>query len=239
MEWSGMAVPKQCNEAASICKDCYPTSPCLKQKEKATPAAGPGQTIKTEVVDKPAITTTISFPITDEEAAKPAVRKSLTDGMAKSIGVANEKVKIGSINGKVATVTTTKTTTSTSTSTARRRDRGRGRRRLAGSEVEFIIIADSEGALVALKTKVVASAAAGSIVRYIQEAAETNGVLTAALKTMEPKVTIPPPTTTSAKVTVTTIVDKNDTTLNAAASLPASGSTASAICLAMIAILVA
>jgi len=192
-----------------------------------TPAPVPeGMYAKTEVVEQAALEAKMTFPFKgDEVKNSPAVQGALKDGMAAAVGVEAGNVQIAAVDGKKL---------------------DEGRRLADGAEITFIIIADNAADLEALSTDLVAAAAGGSIVANIQKAAAANGVLTPALKSMEPKVTIEKPTTTTVKVTVVTIVTgeapptkaptkKPDDNMNAGNSVaPAFGSVMAIVVLSML-----
>jgi len=197
----------------------------LPPTKTPTPAPVPeGMYAKTEVVEKAALEAKMTFPFKgDEVRNSPAVKGALIDGMAAAVGVEAGNVQIAAVDGK-------------------KLDEGR---RLADAEITFIIIADNAADLAALSTDLVAAAAGGSIVANIQKAAAANGVLTAALKAMEPEVIIETPTTTTVKVTVVTIVTgeaptkaptkKPDDNMNAGNSVaPAFGSVMAIVVLSML-----
>jgi len=196
----------------------------LPPTKAPTPAPVPkGMYAKTKVVQKKALKAKMKFPFEGEEVENSlAVQGALTDGMAAAVGVEKENVQIGAVDGKKL---------------------GEGRR-LADAEITFIIIADNAADLEALSKDVVAAAKEGSIVANVQKAAAANGVLTAGLKAMTLSQIITAPETTTVPVTVVIYLKGDDPTkkpddnLNAA-SLPALSSMASAICLAMITVLVA
>merc|ERR1711865_943710 len=111
-------------------------------------------------------------------------------------------------------------------------------------KIEFRIIStdNSDAAVEQLAKNVEAAALEGSIVANIQKHANANGVLTAALKAMERKQTI---TTTKEEITVTvTYIEAappstlTPTLAFSSASLPALSAMASAVCLALVTILV-
>jgi len=187
-----------------------------------TPAPVPeGSYAKTVIVEKQALEVKMPFPITGAAlTASPALQKSMTDGMATALGMKKENCKIDAVDGKKLS----------------------SRRRLAETtEVTFIIIADTAADFATLSDDVVLAAKEGSIVANIQKAAASNGVLTAALKVMNPEVTIETPKTTTVKVTVVTYLEgddptkKPDDTMNAGNSVaPAFGSVMAIVVLSML-----
>jgi len=197
----------------------------LPPTKSPTPqATNAGDVFKTKKVTKKTVLAEIAFPFTPEEISNPSVRKSLTDGVADALGTARENVEISKVGGVAQ------------------------RRRLADTKIEFRIIStdNSDAAVEQLAKNVEAAALEGSIVANIQKHANANGVLTAALKAMERKQTI---TTTKEEITVTVtyIEAASPSTLTptlaptvafSSASLPALSAMASAVCLALVTILV-
>merc|ERR1711865_793817 len=132
-------------------------------------------------VTKQALDVPIKFPITKEQAKDPTMQKSLTVGMAKSLGLKDEAVTITHVGGEAV------------------------RRRLAADlEITFQITIE-EATTTDLEANIKTAAAEGSIVAAIQEEASTNGVLTQSLNDMP--IVIPAPTVTVKTVKVN-VVDK-------------------------------
>lgn len=145
-----------------------------------TPVPEAGKVYKTTVkkVVRPVVVVPISLPLSTEEAQDPVMQKSLTDGMADSLGVDKNSVKIDTIDGvPVAS------------------------RRLADDiEITFKVEAKEATDATKLASTIEAAATSGHIVANIQEQAAQNGVLTPAMKDM-PRA-LPPPVTKQETITV-------------------------------------
>jgi len=173
-------------------------------KSPTPPPTKKGQTVETKQVEKKAVTTTIPFPFTADEAKSPAVQKSVSDGTADALGMERKFVKISKIGGVAV-----------------------GRRLADSISFEFQIISNdaSPAAMTKLAENVKAAASEGSIVANIQKQAAANGVITAALKSMTREVTVTT-TESTATVTVTVVVTPTPepTVLNGATAVSISQS---------------
>jgi DNA-binding beta-propeller fold protein YncE len=146
----------------------------------------------TVVVEKEVtiVATTLSFPLTAAEAANPAMQASLAEGMAASLGLETDAVSITHINGVAV---------------PRRRLEGHAARKLAVAEITFAIQSPtSESRLVdELKSVVADVATSGLLVKNIQKKAAANGMLVAALQSMESALPTPVVEASREIVTVT------------------------------------
>merc|ERR1712086_677460 len=133
-------------------------------------------------VTKQALDVPIKFPITKEQAKDPTMQKSLTVGLAKSLGLKNEAVTITHVDGEAV------------------------RRRLADLEITFQITIE-EATTTDLEANIKTAAAEGSIVAAIQEEANTNGILTQELLDMA---IVIPPITVVVKTVMVKVVQQID-----------------------------
>jgi hypothetical protein len=162
-----------------------------------------------------AVKAKIAFPVTPTELKSPAMRKSLTDGVAISIRLNFDDVMIEKIGGQPVAAFLEKRSLAESTA------------------IQFTIISPSEDAAQAdmLIANVQKAAESGSMVAAVQNQASKNGVLTEGLKTMPKSVAVTAEKST-ATVTVVTIevVEDKDTERptepsNSPSTLPAEPST--------------
>jgi hypothetical protein len=140
-----------------------------------------GFEIVTEQVQVQAVETALKLKLTATEAANPVMQKSITSGIAASLGLKSDSVKIIEIDGKPI------------------------RRRLATDiDIKVQITApdatEGSSALTALKNDVVAAASEGAMIANIKKEAATNNVLVQSLKDMVLEQTV---TTTTKSVTIT------------------------------------
>jgi hypothetical protein len=140
-------------------------------------------------VKKKTVKAAVELAVTEEEANTPAMKKSLQEGFAGSIGFPTDKVSIASIGGKTA----------------------ESRRLAAGTSIEFEIIAEA-ASTASLQENVKKAATSGAVVANIQKAAADNNVLTKNLKEM-PRA-LPEPTVAEAEVTVVVYVQERPPTKN-------------------------
>jgi len=148
------------------------------------PPTAEGKVYETQEIVKPVVVVPISFPLTTEEAADPVMQKSLKNGMAKSLGVDEENVRITKINGQAVAQ----------------------QRRLTDVEIEFKVIAESTDTT-ALESTIKEAATEGHIVANVQQEASSNGVLTPSLKYMDRKIAEPTIAKETIKVTVVVVKD--------------------------------
>jgi hypothetical protein len=167
-----------------------------------TPAPTPSPTyagfkVVEEKKEVQAIETALKFPLTAAEAKNPAMQKSITSGIAASLGLGSDSVKILEIDGVPL------------------------RRRLATDiDIKFQITAAEATAgsseLTTLKDDVAAAASEGAMIANIKKEAASNGVLVQSLKDMPLEQTV---VTTTKAVTIT--VQKQVLATSAAAPTPA------------------
>jgi hypothetical protein len=137
----------------------------------------------TKQVVQPVVVVPISFPLSKEEAQDPVMQKSLTDGMADSLGVDKDKVSISCIGDECGT----------------------SRRRLADDiAITFKVEAGEDTDTTKLAATIDEAATSGHIVANVQEQAASNGVLTPSMKAM-PRA-LPKPVTKAETVTKTVTV---------------------------------
>jgi hypothetical protein len=134
-------------------------------------------------VVKPVVVVPVSFPLSSEEARDPVMRKSLTDGMADSLGVEKDMVAIDAIGGLPV---------------------ARHRRLTGDLEITFKIEAQSHADTAKLAATIEKAAISGHIVANVQEQAASNGVLTPSMKAMLRA--LPKPVTKEETVIVTVTV---------------------------------
>ena len=130
-----------------------------------TPAPEVGKVYKTvtKQVVQPVVVVPISFPLSKEEAQDPVMQKSLTDGMADSLGVDKDKVSISCIGDECGT----------------------SRRRLADDiAITFKVEAGEDTDTTKLAATIDEAATSGHIVVNVQEQVAANGVLTPSMKSM-------------------------------------------------------
>jgi len=149
----------------------------------APPPAPTGMSYVTKKVEKAEIKAEVGFPVTVEQGNSAKMQAVFINGYATALGLNSANVKISKVTAK-----------------ARRLEAVSSTRRLAGSgiNVEFTATVPKESAA-AVKAGVETAASSGAIVSNIKKEAQTAGVLSAELKTMEPKVTV---TATAATVEV-------------------------------------
>merc|ERR1712028_178088 len=125
----------------------------------------------------------VTFPVTLEQAKNPVLRQSIECGIGKSIGFGCSDVAVTGAGGVSF-----------------------HRRRLASVDVDFQIMSrsDDPSAVKDLSSALVSAATEGSLVAYIQNGAEDNGMLLPALKAMKRE--LPKPTIMEAEVEVEVIV---------------------------------
>jgi hypothetical protein len=122
----------------------------------------------TEKVQSKAVTATIEFPLTPEEARSAPMQLSMRNGTATATGVLLKFVEIESITGSTRRLRTA----------------------AAKTDVKFKITAEKPKDIDALARTVEAKAAEGSIVHEIKKEASKNGVLTQSLNAMANEVTV-------------------------------------------------
>jgi hypothetical protein len=154
------------------------------------------QTVEEEV-ERPAVVTAITFPLTLEEANNKVMQTAITEGTAASLGVAPDAVTITTVNGKAIS------------SGSRYLQRG------SGVDFEFKIVSSSAdaGAVAKLTVDAKAAASEGAIVANIQKKASDAGVLVASLKAMPRAVVVTTSTVfVTIKATKQVAVDKSKPT---------------------------
>jgi len=129
-----------------------------------------GYEVVKKQVKRKAVQAAMSFAITKDEAQNPVMQEALTTGVAASLGLQPESVKILSINGQSLS-----------------------RRRLTSVSIEFQITSNSDDTAAAdqLKTDLETAAAEGSVVANVQEAANDRDVLVQSLYDMPLKMNTP------------------------------------------------
>jgi len=162
-------------------------SPTLSPTTPPTPA---GYTIVKQKKTFQVAETSLKFPLSVDEASNPVMQEALTTGMANSLGLNPENVKIISINGEPL---------------------ARSRRRLTDVDIKFQITSDDSdaSAVQQLKADLETAATEGSIVANIQKAANEKGVLTTKLQSMKRELDKPVVETKSVQKEVDVIVLKS------------------------------
>jgi hypothetical protein len=200
-----------------------------------TPAPTPSPTyagfkVVEEEIEVQAIETALKFPLTAAEAKNPEMQKSITSGIAASLGLESDSVKILEIDGVTL------------------------RRHLATDiDIKFQITAPEatagSSALTTLKNDVAAAAEEGAMIANIKKEAASNGVLVQSLKDMALEQTVVT-TTKAVKITVHKQVLATSAAAPtpaasaptpapefSAASVPAFSSLALTLCLATVAVM--
>lgn len=158
------------------------TSALLAATAPPTPTPAPaaeGYVLEQQTVQVTEVRAVVAFALSEEEARAPAMQAALIKGAAEATGVDMDKTSISKIGGKPVTTRSRSLEDEDGTTS---------------TDVEFAFESASAAAAQVedLKKTVKDAGKDGSLVTRVKQSAAEAGVLTAALKAMDPVVTIAP-----------------------------------------------